>query len=341
MKYCRFFTVISLFVMLIIFPGCTDETPGNNKLSSTHREKYLIAYSQAELVNAWRITNQKDMETWAANLDVELISMDANQSTMKQLTDIKDMLQKKPDVLILSPLEPSALVEAISLCEQAHVPLIVIDRKLDAEPGRGIYKTEITQSHVTSGRLLAEKAVELLRSKYGKAKGNIVHISGLLNASPVIESKKGWDQIMMNYPDIKTIATEVGGFTEPGGRVAMENILKRFPRGTIDIVYTDYSAMTMGALSAINSAGRKELLGYILGEGGHYKTIEAVIRGDIARETQTPPHFGELAIKSALSILKGIDVSARQNISIKVFDSSDKQSAKEHLDKIQKNGMEF
>ena len=328
-------------ILLTTLTSCSDDSGVDKTSEKRAKQKYRLAYAQAELVNAWRLTNQKDMEEWAKKLDVELISRNANQNATQQLADIKEMLVSKPDALILSPLEPEKLVAAIELCTKANVPLIVIDRKINSEPGKGIYKTQITQSHVTSGRLLAEKTIELLQNKYGTAKGNVVHIIGLPNASPVIDAKKGWDQVMINYPKIKTIAVIEGYFTEKGGQMAMDEALNKHPPGQVDIVYTDYSAMTMGALKAIKLAGRTELLGFVLGEGGHYKAIEAVIRGEIARETQTPPHFGELAIKSALSILKGIDVSARQKISIKVFDSNDKQSATEYLEKIRNHKMEF
>jgi len=324
--------------MTFMIHGCSDETDISK---SETKQRYLIAYSQAELVNTWRVTNQKDMEEWAKKLDVDFITRNANQNTTQQLADIKEMLASKPDVLILSPLESAALAPVVELCEKANVPLIVIDRKIDSEPGNGIYKTLISQSHVTSGRLLAEKAVELLKNKYGTPKGKVVHITGLPNASPVVEARKGWEQIMTSYPEIETIAVAEGYFTEKGGEAAMEGVLKKFPRGQIDIVHTDYSGMTMGALKAIKKAGRTELLGFVLGEGGHYKAIESVLKGEIARETQTPPHFGELAIKSALIVLKGVNVSARQNISIKVFDSSDKESTAKYLKEIRSNGMEF
>ncbi|MDH5518312.1 MAG: substrate-binding domain-containing protein [Gammaproteobacteria bacterium] len=331
----------TVFLSLLFINGCSDDSGENNVSRNQAKQKYLVAYSQAELVNAWRVTNQKDMEQWAKKLGVDLISRNADQNTTQQVADIKEMIANKPDIIILSPLESKALNPAVELCKKANIPLIVIDRKIDSEPGKGIYKTQITQSHVISGRLLAEKAVELLKKKYGSPKGNVVHIIGLPNASPVVEAKKGWEQIMIRYPEIQTIAVAEGRFTEEGGETAMQGVLKKFPRGKIDIVHTDYSAMTMGALNAIKKAGRTELLGYILGEGGHYKAIEAVIKGEIARETQTPPHFGEIAIKSALIILKGVDVSARQNISIKVFDSTDKQFASDYLKNIRDAGLEF
>ena len=301
----------------------------------------LIAYSQAELVNSWRVTNQKDMEAWAKKLGVKLISLDANQDPAKQLSDIQNMLAQKPDALILSPLESKALVPAVGMCEKAGVPLIVIDRTIAAEPGKGIYKTEISQSHVISGQLLAEKAVELLEKKYGEPKGNAVHVQGMAGASPVIDANKGWDEVMAKYPEIKTVATADAMFTTEGGMKVMEDFLQRFPKGQIDIVRSDYSAMTVGALEAIKRAGRDELLGHVVGEGGHYLAIEAVIRGDIARETQTPPQFGEIAIKAALKILNGESVPAQQQVPIKVFNSDDSDLASEYLKDIRSKGLEF
>jgi len=350
--------VIAVF-MLVLVCGCgasaqkaepapsasaaekTTEQKPADKPADQAKKDVFIAYAQAELVNAWRVTNQKDMEAQAKKFGVKLVSTDANQDPSKQLTDIQNLLAQKPDVLILSPLEAKALVPAVELCNKANVPLIIIDRKIDAEPGKGMYKTEITQSHVLSGQKLAEKTVELLKAKYGSPKGSVVHVQGQSGASPVIDANKGWAEVMSKYPEIKEVAVADAGFTKEGGMKVMEDFLQRFPKGKIDVVRSDYSDMTMGAIEAIKNAGRTELFGYIVGEGGHYKAIEAVVAGQIARETQTPPYFGEKAISSALKLLKGEEVPALQQVDIKIFDSSDKDTARKYLDDIRANGLEF
>ena len=122
----------------------------------------LVAYSQAELVNAWRVTNQADMEAQAATFGVDLISADANQDPSKQLADVENMLAQQPDCLIVSPLESKASAPVVKMAEDAGVPLFIIDRTIEATPGKGMYITEITQSHVLSGKLLAEMTVQLL-----------------------------------------------------------------------------------------------------------------------------------------------------------------------------------
>jgi ribose transport system substrate-binding protein len=281
------------------------------------------------------------MEDQAAKAGVKLVSIDANQDASKQLADVENMLAQKPVCLIVSPLESKASAPVVQLANDAGVPLVIIDRTIDAKPGEGQYKTEITQSHVLSGKLLAEKTVELLTAKYGEPKGNVVHVQGLAGASPVIDANMGWDEVMAAYPNIKVVATSDAGFTKDGGMKVMEDFLQRFPAGEIDVVRSDYSDMTMGALEAIKNAGRNELLGYVLGEGGHFKAIEAVVAGEIARETQTPPYFGAKAVQSCLDLLAGKEVPAQQQVDIKVFDSDKKDEAQAYLDQIKAAGLEF
>jgi len=329
----RFIVVLLVVAVLggLVWAGGAKEDDG----------QVVVAFAQNELVNAWRVTNQKDMEFWAKELGIKLISTNADQDPAKQLSDVQNLLAQRPDALVMPPTESKALVPVVKMCNDAGVPLIVIDRTIDAEPGVGMYKTEISQSHYYPGQLLAKKTVELLTQKYGEPRGNVVHVQGMAGASPVIDANNGWANIMKDYPNIVEIAVADAGFTTEGGMKVMEDFLQRFPAGKIDVVRTDYSAMTIGALQAIKSAGRNELLGYVVGEGGHYLAIEEVIAGNIALETQTPPYFGELALKSVLAILEGKEVPARQEVPIKVFDSSDPEFAKQYLAEIRAKGLEF
>lgn len=349
----KVFSIIILAVMLI--SACTPAAPAAPAAPEAPAApaattapavpaapaEVLFAYSQAELVNAWRVTNQKDMEEQAKTAGVKLVSIDANQDASKQLADVENMLAQKPACLIVSPLESKASAPVVKLATDANVPLIIIDRTIDATPGEGMYKTEITQSHVLSGKLLAEKTVELLTKKYGSPKGSVVHVQGLAGASPVIDANTGWDEVMAKYPEIKVVATSDAGFTKDGGMKVMDDFLQRFPAGQIDVVRSDYSDMTMGALEAIKNAGRTELLGFVVGEGGHFKAIEAVVAGDIARETQTPPYFGAKAVQSCLDILAGKTVEPKQQVDIKVFDADKKDEAQTYLDQIKAAGLEF
>lgn len=79
----------------------------------------------------------------------------------------------------------------------------------------------------------------------------------------------------------------------------------------------------------------------MVGEGGHIKAIEAVVAGEIARETQTPPYFGAKAVQSCLDILAGKEVPARQQVDIKVFDADKADEAQTYINEISEHGLEF
>jgi ABC-type sugar transport system substrate-binding protein len=311
------------------------------RFAPAQAKKVTVAFSQADLINDWRVTNQSDMKQHIEAQGWRFITASSDDDPAKQLSDIESMLSQSPDVLVVAPLESVALAPAVGLANDAGIPMIVIDRTLAAKPGEGEFKAEIVQSHYDSGKLLAEKAVELLKAKNGSPKGSVVRVGGIPGSSPVIDAGKGWADVMQPYPDIKVVGTANGGFTKEGGIRVMQDFLQRFPKGKIDVVWTDYSDMTMGAIQAIKSAGRTEILGYLVGEGGQIQAIEAVVAGEIARETQTPPYFGEIVVANVKKLLAGQTSAAHQNLPILVFDADKKDAAEAYLKSITAKGLKF
>jgi ABC-type sugar transport system substrate-binding protein len=321
--------------------AATAALVAEGRFSPAQAKKITVAFSQADLVNDWRVTNQNDMKDHVEAQGWRFITASSDDDPAKQLSDIESMLSQSPDVLVVAPLESVALAPAVGLANDAGVPMIVIDRTLAAKPGQGEFKAEIVQSHYDSGKLLAQKAVELLKAKYGSPKGNVVRVGGIPGSSPVIDAGKGWADVMKPFPDIKVVGTANAGFTKDGGIRVMQDFLQRFPKGKIDVVWSDYSDMTMGAIQAIKAAGRTEILGNLVGEGGQIQAIEAVVAGEIARETQTPPYFGEIVIANAKKLIAGQSIEPHQNLPILVFDADKKDAAAAYLKSITSKGLKF
>ena len=127
--------------------------------------KVTIAFSQADLVNDWRVTNQQDMAEHVKAIGARFITASSDDDPAKQLSDIENLLSQNPNVLVVAPLESVALAPAVGMANDAGVPMIVIDRTLAATPGQGEFKAEIVQSHYNSGKLLAEKQSNLSRRR--------------------------------------------------------------------------------------------------------------------------------------------------------------------------------
>ena len=72
-----------------------------------------------------------------------------------------------------------------------------------------------------------------------RAKGNWLHITGNVGASPVIDQGKGMEEVFAGHPDIKLLSNCDSGNSREGGRKCMEDMLQAFPAGQVDVVIAD------------------------------------------------------------------------------------------------------
>lgn len=331
---------ILLVCMIIALVGCS-----NSKSTSSQGKNHtpLIAYSQGDNGNSWRVTNTNDMEAAAKKAGYKFIWADAKADPSKQLSDIQDLLAKQPDVLIVAPVQEKAVAPAVKLAKRAGVPLISIDREIDAKLGDGTYVAKIVQDWKEAGRIQGEYIVQKLKEKYGSPKGNVVEIAGTVGASPAIDNAKGIREVLNKYPDIKIIDSQSGDYAREPGRKVMEDFLQKYPKGKIDVVVTHNDEMTIGALQAIKSANRTELLGYIASKDGFVDAIKEILGGNILVSVQASPYYGKTTMELVKKVLKGEKINpTTQYVQFKTFDNSKNKDQTEKYYKYQKdNNLQY
>ena len=84
---------------------------------------------------------------------------------------------------------------AARVADAVGVPLIVVDRNLPGKAGENGWISVITTDFKDSGIRVANDVVEKLKAKYGSAKGKILHVTGNVGASPVIDEQKGIEEV--------------------------------------------------------------------------------------------------------------------------------------------------
>ena len=185
--------------------------------------------------------------------------------------------------------------------------LWLLDRSLVRKPGEGTYFTNITQNFAFSGMYQAMYALEYLKEKYGSYKGKIVEIQGLIGASPSTDEYVGLRTVLKNYPDIKIIATGEGGYSQDGGRTVMEGFLEKYPQeDDFDLIICYSDSEALGAIEAIESAGRDDLLdGRIMGKDQMTDFLEEIKAGRALMTTECSPYYGPFAMKAAIEYLNG------------------------------------
>ena len=83
---------------------------------------------------------------------------------------------------------------------------------------------------------------------------NIVELQGTTGAAPANDRKEGFAEAIAASPNLKIVASQTGDFTRSGGKQVMEAFLKSQPQ--IDVVYAHNDDMALGAIEAIEAAGK-------------------------------------------------------------------------------------
>lgn len=164
------------------------------------------------------------------------------------------------------------------VAEKEGIKLIVVDRRIFRRGQNVKWNCFVTWDMVGSGRLGGEQVVKALNGK-----GNLVVVEGTPGAGSTIDRGDAFYNVIKKYPDIKVVYKISADFRRDKGLQVTEDILQRFPKGTIDAIYYMNDEMALGGLQAIKAAGR---LGdfKVISVDGEKEAMEALKRGEIDYE---------------------------------------------------------
>lgn len=266
-----------------------------------HKDKYKVGFAQTESNNPWRIAQTDSMKAEAEKLGYQLVYTDAAGSAAKQVADVNSMIAQGVDLIFLSPREEKPLIPAVKAAEKAGIPVILLDRSVDpklAQPGKD-YLTFIGSDFVKEGQRVAEW---LAKNADGKKK--IIELEGTTGSSPANDRKKGFDDAIKAAGGFEIVASQSGDFARDKGRQVAEALLQAHPDA--DIIYAHNDEMAIGAISAIEAAGKvpgKDIL--VLSIDGGKEAVGLVAEGKIGAVVECNPRFGPKAFETMARFAKG------------------------------------
>ena len=262
---------------------------------------YKVGFAQTESNNPWRLAQTASMQAEAKRLGWQLVYTDAAGSAAKQVADVNSMIAQGVDVIFLSPREEKPLIPAVMAAKKAGIPLFLIDRGVDAGLAKaGVdYVTFIGSDFLLEGKQAGEW---LVKATSGKA--IILELEGSTGSSPANDRKKGFDDVMAQNPGMKIVASQSGDFNRDKGRQVAESLLQAHPEATV--IYAHNDEMAIGAISAIEAAGKKpgkDIL--IVSIDGEKDGLQAIIDGKMGATVECNPRFGPAAYAAAIAYSKG------------------------------------
>ncbi|PLT84385.1 sugar ABC transporter substrate-binding protein [Sinorhizobium medicae] len=282
------------------------------------KETYKVGFAQTESNNPWRIAQTNSMKAEAEKLGHQLVYTDAAGSAAKQVADVNSMIAQGVDLIFLAPREEKPLIPAVMAAKKAGIPVILLDRSVDpslAKAGED-YVTFIGSDFIEEGKRIAEW---LIKNANGKSK--IIELEGTTGSSPANNRKKGFDETIKTAGGFEIVASQSGDFARDKGRQVAEALLQAHPDA--DIVYAHNDEMAIGAIAAIEAAGKvpgKDVL--VLSIDGGKEAVQAVIDGKIAAVVECNPRFGPKAFETMLRYAKGEKIDPLVINEDKFYDST-------------------
>ncbi len=271
------------------------------------KDTYKVGFAQTESNNPWRLAQTKSMQDEAAARGWQMVYTDAAGSAAKQVADVNSMIAQGVDLIFLAPREELPLIPAIKAAKGANIPVILLDRNVDqtlAAAGED-YVTFIGSDFIEEGKRVADW---LVANAGGKSK--ILQLEGTTGSSPANDRKKGFDDVITANAAFTILASQTGDFARDKGRQVAETLLQAHPDA--DIIYAHNDEMAIGAISAIEAAGKvagKDVI--ILSIDGGKEIVQLIIDGKVAAVSECSPLFGPKAFDTAVAYANGEAIPAK------------------------------
>ncbi|NNU92790.1 D-ribose ABC transporter substrate-binding protein [Geobacillus sp. NFOSA3] len=293
----KIFSMLTILVVIVALVGCSmdkETSSTTNAKKSSHDGSLKVGLSMNTLNNPFFVAVKEGAEAQAKEKGVELVVTDAQNDPGKQLADVENLLQQNIDILIIDPADSDAIAEAVRKANDAKIPVFTIDRQSNG----GKVVTHIGFDAIKSGKIAGNFLKKALNGK-----GKIVEIQGILGTNVAQLRSKGFNEIMEQTPGFEVVARQSANFDRGQALKVMEDILQAHPE--IDGVYAANDEMALGALAAIEAAGRLDEI-VVIGCDAVDPALEAIRQGKLEATIAEPPFFlGKEAINTALKISKG------------------------------------
>jgi simple sugar transport system substrate-binding protein len=265
-----------------------------------------VGFSQVGAESDWRKASTESIKEAAKLKNINLTFSDAQQKQENQIKAIRNFITKGVDVISFSPVVATGFEDVLKEAKEAEIPVVLFDRAVEvSEPG--LYVSFIGSDFVEEGRRAGRWVAANLNGK-----ANVAELVGTVGSAPAIDRKKGFEEIIKDYPDIKIIKSQSGDFTRAKGKEVMESFLKSPEADQIQVLFAHNDDMALGAIQAIEEAGKKPGKDIVIISIDGVKTMfEAINDGKANCTVECNPLIGPQLFDVVEKIHAGEKVPAR------------------------------
>ena len=278
---------------------------------------YVIGFSNFGVGNSWRVQMVAEFKARADVLKAsgkikDYYMTDSGGDIAKQVADVKDLITKKCNAIIITAASPDALSPVCEQAMAAGIKVISFDNYVTTD--------KITAKVGIDEVAFGSAGAQWLADKLG-GKGNIVVLNGVAGSGVDAMRSKGATTVFAKYPGIKILGSASAGWDYALAKPAVEGFLSAYPQ--IDGVWSQGGAMTQAALDSFKAANRKLVPMSGEANNGLLKAWKQnLANGFDSIAPCSPTSMSVDALNTAIDALDGKTVQLRTIISLPVITSA-------------------
>ncbi len=307
MKSPLVFCLISAIVI-----GCgggSPKSPGGKKA-------IVVGFSQIGAESAWRTANTQSIQSEAQKRGIDLKFSDAQQKQENQIKAIRSFIAQGVDVIAFSPVVEAGWDVVLKEAKDAGIPVIVSDRRPNVPDD--MYVCFIGSDFVEEGRRAAKWLAE-----HTGGKAVIAELTGTPNSAPANDRKKGFEEVLTQYPGMSIVYSQTGDFTRAKGKEVMEALLKSPVGKRINALFAHNDDMALGAIQAIEAAGLKPGKDIIIVSiDGIKDALVAITEGKLNCSVECNPLLGPKVFDAVQAVMDKKPLPKRIVVEDSMFDAA-------------------
>jgi len=291
------------------------------------QEPIVIGFSQRRVAGSdWYKTLILGAEEEAKKAGAELVILDANGDTAKQNSDVRTLITRQVNAVIMNPSDPTGVGPVVTALDEAGIPLIVVNSNLapDLAPKALCYVAEDQiATAAKAGRAIAQE----VEQRFGRDEPVKTVVIGGYSGEVVTELRmQGFLQGYAEYFDPTLATPGAASAAVESGQVANLDLLpvrygewlpdKALPQvrdvatanPDLKLVYSESDVMLPGILSALESTGMTEKV-VIASYDGQMSVLKMMIdnpNGPVQADASNEPYKqGSTAVQLAVKAVRG------------------------------------
>lgn len=218
--------------------------------SSASGDMIKVGFAQVGHESDWRTASTKScQDVFSKENGYDLQFVDCDNDSAVQLEAVRNFIEQDVDYIIIDPIVSTGWDTVLTECEDAGIPVIVIDRTIDDSDK---YAAWVGSNFKTEG-VAAGEWLKAYAAEKGISEINALVIEGSTGASATIGRTDGFKEVA-DREGWTILDSQSGDFTQDGGQEVMESYIKSY-EGKFNVVICQNDNEAFGAMDAMKAAG--------------------------------------------------------------------------------------